>query len=294
MSAINLLSPAKVNLTLEILGLRPDGYHELRSIMQPIDFFDEVRIETSEGEGITLECSGIEVPEDETNLAWRAADSYLRESGMNLGIRINIKKRIPTGAGLGGGSGNAASVLVGLNKLTGALNENKLLAIASGIGSDVPFFIRSQTALVEGMGEKVKALKDIPLFYYLVLCPKLHVSTKEVYKKWDELNGGGASSSSIEEALDLEETTEMFSKGNPQLKNDLEAPAVELYPEIGSYKKILSSMGAEHVMMTGSGSSVFALYKSGDDALDAYEYLKTSPTFKLVLASGIKGWHFVI
>ena len=120
MSTITLLSPAKINLTLEILGTRPDGYHELRSLIQPVDFFDEVRISAEEGEGIAIETSGIPIPEDSDNLAWKAADLYLRKSGLALRVDIFIKKRIPPGAGLGEGSGNAASVLVGLNKLWSA------------------------------------------------------------------------------------------------------------------------------------------------------------------------------
>lgn len=295
MSALNLLSPAKINLTLEILGIRPDGYHKLRSIMQPIDFFDEVRIETEDGDGIELECSGIDAPRDNSNLAWRAAEAYLTESGLNLRVGIKIKKRIPMGTGLGGGSGNAASVLVGLNKITAALSEKKLLSLASSIGADVPFFIKSQTALVQGIGEKITVLRDFPLFYYLVLCPKLHVSTEEVYKKWDELNGPGKDTNSKEGLQDIERRTEAFRENSlPPLINDLEEPAFALYPEINSYKKILTSMGSESVLMSGSGSSVFAVFKRENEAKEAYEYLKTSPTFKTVLARGIKGWHFVI
>ncbi len=295
MSTITLLSPAKINLTLEILGVRPDSYHELRSIIQPIDFFDEVRIEVEDGEGISIESSGIEIPLDSDNLAWKAADRYLKESGLSLSVKIHIKKRIPPGSGLGGGSGNAAAVLVGLNKLTSALNEEKLMHIASTIGADVSFFIRSQSGLAEGVGEKITLLRDFPLFYYLVLCPKLHISTQEIYKKWDELHTAQEHKSPRAVGSDIQETVSMFkNNATPPLKNDLEEPAIELYPEINSYKKILSSMGAEAVMMTGSGSAVYALFKNEDEAVDAYDYLKTSPTFKSVLASGIKGWHFVI
>lgn len=295
MSTINLLSPAKINLTLEILGVRSDGYHELRSIMQPIDFFDEVTINISGSDGIKVNCSGLEIPEGSENLAWKAAESYLKECGLKLGVDIHIKKRIPPGAGLGGGSGNAASVLVGLNKLTNSLSDKKLLTIASGIGADVPFFIRSQTALAEGIGEKIRVLKDIPLFYYLILCPNLHVSTEDVYKKWDELNPEAFEKELNIEHMDIEKTAEKFEDGAlPPLRNDLEQAAFSLYPEINSYKKILTSMGAESVLMSGSGSSVFALYKNEKESEDAYDYLKTSPTFTSVLAHGIKGWHFVI
>ena len=295
MSAITLLSPAKINLTLEILGVRPDGYHELRSIVQPVDLFDEVSIEADEGGGITLESSGAEIPEGSDNLAWKAAELYLTESGLSLGIKIFIKKRIPPGSGLGGGSGNAAAVLVGLNKLTNSLTEEKLLDIASVIGSDVPLFIRSQTCVAEGKGERITILRDFPLLHYLLLCPKLHASTEEVYRKWDELNPDRAAEGISVASEDVQETVSLFKESDkPPLRNDLEEAAMELYPEIGSYKKILSSMGAESVMMTGSGSSVYALYRNEDEAVEAYDYLKTSPTFKSVIAKGIKGWHYVI
>ncbi len=295
MSTITLLSPAKINLTLDILGVRPDGYHELCSIIQPIDFFDEVSIEIGDGEGISLESSGIEIPEGGDNLAWKAADMYLGESGLSRSVKIHIRKRIPPGSGLGGGSGNAAAVLVGLNKLTGALTEEKLLMIGGKIGADVSFFIRSQSAIAEGIGEKITLLRDFPLFYYLVLCPKLHISTQEIYNKWDELHSAREHNSLNTYESDIRATVSMFKdNAKPPLRNDLEEAAIELYPEISSYKKILSSMGAESVMMTGSGSSVYALFKNEDEAVDAYDYLKTSPTFKSVLAGGIKGWHFVI
>jgi 4-diphosphocytidyl-2-C-methyl-D-erythritol kinase len=296
MSTITLLSPAKINLTLEILGTRPDGYHELRSLIQPVDFFDEVRISAEEGEGIAIETSGIPIPEDSDNLAWKAADLYLRKSGLALRVDIFIKKRIPPGAGLGGGSGNAASVLVGLNKLWSAFTEETLLKIASAIGADVPFFIRSQSALVEGIGDRITVLRDFPSFYFVVLCPNLHVSTQDVYKKWDELNPARKMGDANNSAGDIQNTVSMFRDASqaPPLKNDLEAPALGLYPEINSYKKMLTSMGDLSVMMTGSGSAVYAIFKNEDQAKEIYDYLKTSPTFQVILAKGVKGWHFLI
>lgn len=297
MSSITLLSPAKINLTLEILGRRPDGYHYIRSLIQPIDLFDEVRIAAGGGgEGIRIDASGIEIPEGSENLAWKAADMFLRECGLTLSVDIFIRKKIPLGAGLGGGSGNAAAVLVGLNKLTNALREEKILEMASEIGADVPFFIRSRSAAVEGVGERITVLRDFPLFYYVLLCPKLHISTEDIYKKWDELNVGQDMENANKAAGDIQNTVSMFKDANeaPPLINDLYAPAAELYPEINSYKKILSSMGAQSVMMTGSGSAVYALFKNEDQAKEIYDYLKTSPTFELFLAKGIMGWHSVI
>lgn len=292
MSSIKLLSPAKVNLTLEILGLRPDGYHEIRSIMQPISLFDEVIIELGEGTGIELESSGIETPSGKENLAWRAAELFLKESGLEHKIKISIKKRIPPGAGLGGGSGNAAAVLVGLSRATRALSEAELLKIAPRIGADVAFFVRSQTALIEGVGDKVTTLRDFPVFHYVILCPNIHSSTEQVYKKWDELDGNKTESRRDR----VNEVVEMFSDNteSPPLQNDLEQAAISLHPEIKSFKEILLSLGLKSVLMSGSGSSVFAIFRDEDEAYEIYDYLKTSPTFKVFLASTVKGWHKVI
>lgn len=283
-----MLSPAKINLTLDILGVRPDGYHELRSIVQPIDLFDEIKIETEEGRGVELTSSGISVPLDKTNLAWRAAELFLEKSGLELKIKISIRKQIPPGAGLGGGSGNAAAVLIGLNRITKTLTEQELLKLALNLGADVPFFIRSQTALMEGVGEEINPLRNFPLFHYVILCPNIHTSTEEVYKKWDELNNRD-----IVQKESIDESVKQFSvrRLDPPLKNDLESAAISLHPEIKAYKQILTSLGLESVSMTGSGSAVYAVFRTLEEAYEIYDYLNTSPTFKVFLASGIKGWH---
>ena len=291
MSSVKLLSPAKINLTLEILGTRADGYHELRSIIQPIDLFDEVKIESQEGRGIELDSSCIPIPLDKDNLAWKAAALFLEKSGQELQVEISIKKRIPLGAGLGGGSSNAASVMIGLNRLTDAFSEQELLKLALNLGADVPFFIRSQTAVIEGIGEKINPLRNFPLFYYVILFPNINTSTEMVYKKWDELyNTDRIQDESIDEQI------RKFSNRNEALPliNDLENPATALHPEIKAYKQILTSLGLESVLMTGSGSAVYAAFRSQEEAYEIYEYLNTSPTFQVFLASGIKGWHRLI
>jgi 4-diphosphocytidyl-2-C-methyl-D-erythritol kinase len=291
MSSVKLLSPAKINLTLEILGTRTDGYHELRSIIQPIDLFDEVKIESQEGQGIQLDSSCIPIPLDKDNLAWKAAALFLEKSGQELQVEISIKKRIPLGAGLGGGSSNAASVMIGLNRLTDAFSEQELLKLALNLGADVPFFIRSQTAVIEGIGEKINPLRNFPLFYYVILFPNINTSTEMVYKKWDELNNKDhVQDESINEQI------RKFSNRNEALPliNDLENPAIALHPEIKAYKQIFKSLGLESVLMTGSGSAVYAAFRSQEEAYEIYEYLNTSPTFQVFLASGIKGWHRLI
>jgi len=293
MSSITLLSPAKVNLTLEVLGVRPDGYHEIRSLIQPVDLFDEVRIETLEGGGIDVSSSGIDIPAGNENLAWKAADMFLNESRLDSGVTITIKKKIPPGSGLGGGSSNAAAVLTGLNRITNALPEEKLFGIAPGLGADVAFFLRSVASVAEGMGERITIVKDFPLLYYVILCPNLHVSTAEVYRKWDELNRGrhgNKPAGGIYETIgQIKEET-----GDFRLFNDLEEPACELHPEIKAFKQILASLGPGNVLMTGSGSAVFAAFRDELEALVIYEYLKTSPTFQVFFVRGIRGWHRLI
>jgi len=293
MNSITLLSPAKINLTLEVLGPRSDGYHEIRTIMQPIDLFDHVEIEITDEGGIELSSTGIEIPSGNDNLAWKAADAFLKESGIDNGVKIFIRKSIPPGAGLGGGSGNAAAVLTGLNRLTGALSQQKLDSLAPALGADVPFFMRSVTALAEGIGEKITAIKNFPLFYYVLLVPNLHISTADVYKKWDDLNKTG-----VKEGVDAaaEEIIDRFRDAERDfpLRNDLEDPAAALHPELRAFKDILASLDAKDVLMTGSGSAVYALFTDEREALGIYDYLKTSPTFQVFFAKGIKGWHRIV
>ena len=293
MSSIKLLSPAKVNLTLEVLGKRPDGYHEIRSLLQPVDLFDELMIETTEVDGIQISSSGIEIPQGEDNLAWKAANLFLKESRLDTGLAITIKKKIPPGSGLGGGSGNAAAVLMGLNRLTDALPEETLFGIAPRLGADVAFFLRSVASVAEGIGERITVIKDFPLLYYVILCPNLHVSTADVYTKWDELNTGSPGPGP---SLDIFEIVERFKgeTGDFPLRNDLEKPAFELHPEIKAFRQILSSLDVKNVLMTGSGSAVYAVFREEFEAYEIYEYLKTSPTFQVFFATGIRGWHRLI
>jgi 4-diphosphocytidyl-2-C-methyl-D-erythritol kinase len=293
MNSITLLSPAKINLTLEVLGVMPDGYHEIRSLIQPVDIFDEVRIELTDEIGIEVSSSGIDIPAGKDNLAWKAADMFIEECRLDKGVIISINKKIPLGSGLGGGSSNAAAVLTGLYRITNALQEEKLFVIAPRLGADVTIFLRTVTSLAEGIGEKVTIVKDFPLLYYVILCPNLHVSTVDVYRKWDDLNKG---KQEIKALSNINETIERFKEGTGEfpLCNDLEHPAFELHPEIKSYKQILQSLGSKNVLMTGSGSAVFATFWDELEAYEIYEYLKTSPTFQVFFARGISGWHRLI
>jgi len=286
MHSITLLSPAKINLTLEVIRKRQDGYHDIRSIVQPINLFDEVRIEVEKGDGITLESTGIEIPRGKENLARRAAEVFLKECGISLKIRIFIKKRIPVGAGLGGGSGNAAAVLVGINRITNKFSEDDLIRFSSKIGADVPLFIHCRSSIIEGIGDKVTLISSFPLFYYVLLNPGFEVSTKRIYELWDEaFKEEGLIRDGIEHKISL------FRRGEFPLINDLEKLAIAIYPEIKNLREKLISMDVEAVSMTGSGPTVFGVFNDEKKAKMIYDYFRDSTKFKVFFAQGISGWH---
>lgn len=286
MHSITLLSPGKINLTLEVIRKRQDGYHDIRSIVQPINLFDEVRIEVEKGDGITLESIGIEIPRGKENLARRAAEVFLKECGISLKIRIFIKKRIPVGAGLGGGSGNAAAVLVGINRITNKFSEDDLIRFSSKIGADVPLFIHCRSSIIEGIGDKVTLISSFPLFYYVLLNPGFEVSTKRIYELWDEaFKEEGLIRDGIEHKISL------FRSGEFPLINDLEKLAIAIYPEIKNLREKLISMDVEAVSMTGSGPTVFGVFNDEKKAKMIYDYFRDSTKFKVFFAQGISGWH---
>jgi len=285
MDSITILSPAKINLTLEILGKRSDGYHLLRSIMQPIDLFDEMSLQTEKGQGIELKLEGIKSPQNTENLIYKSAERYLNKTGIAAKLKFKLSKKIPLQAGLGGGSSNAAATLIGLNRIYEALNTDELLQLASTIGADVPFFINCRTSLVEGIGGEITVLNSFPLLNFLIVKPSFGLSTKDVYTRWDDMSIKDNTS------LDINETIEKYQNGEFLLKNDLQKPAISLNKKISELINLLKQFGCETVSMTGSGTAVFALFYSQNEAKDVYEYLKDSAEYKVFLSKGISGWH---
>lgn len=286
MSFVKLLSPAKVNLFLRVLRKRPDGYHELQSILQPVSLFDEMSLSVEPGEGSSLSCSGREMPSGKDNLAVAASHLYLEQAGIRKKVSIAIKKNIPLGAGLGGGSSNAAAVFVGLNRVLRKFTDRDLLRMAASLGADVPFFVRSTSSFVEGVGERVRVLSDFPLFHYVILFPRKSLSTREVYERWDppEQRPGKVDPGSI---------AERFRRGDFPLENSLEAAVLRVFPEILSLREIFRSLGARFTLVSGSGSAVFSVFRQRRAAEEIHEYLATSSEFDVFLASGISGWHFL-
>jgi len=286
MSFVKLLSPAKVNLFLRILGKRPDGYHEIQSILQPVSLFDEVSLSVEPGKGSGLLCSGREMPSGGDNLAVAASRLYLEEAGIRKKVSIGIKKNIPLGAGLGGGSSNAAAVLVGLNRILGEFTDGNLLRMAASLGADVPFFVRSTSSFVEGAGERVRVLSRFPLFHYVIIFPRKSLSTREVYSRWEP-------PSRPPERIDAVSLAGSFRRGDLPLENGLEDTVFGIFPEIFSLRETFRSLGVRFALVSGSGSSVFSVFRKRREAEEIHEYLATSSEFDVFLAGGISGWHFL-
>ncbi len=254
---------AKVNLTLDVLGKRPDGYHDILSIMRTVDIYDTVEI-SLKNEGIELTTSLDFLPTDKGNIAYRAAEAVISESGIKTGAKIHITKNIPCGAGMGGGSADGAAVLVLLNMLLGSpLADERLLDIGAKIGADIPFCIMCGTCVAEGIGEKltrVNAKNTIPV---VVVKPEISISTPLMYKKLDERKikkrpDTPAMITALEYG-DLKRTAEL-------LYNVMEEPAAEEHPVIREIKDKMINRGALGSIMTGSGSAVFGIFSTRNEA----------------------------
>ena len=261
---IKFKTPAKINLGLHIHGKREDGFHELETIFQMVSLYDDVDLELLSS-GIKLECDSPGVPTDDTNLAYKAAN-LLRQSYQveDKGVSIRLKKNIPFGAGLGGGSGNAAGVLMGLNHLWNLkIEREKLSKLAAELGSDVPFFLTSPCALGMGRGEKLKALKPCAKFQVLLVFPGFPVATSWVYQNLKlKLTKRENNISILRKNLSLSDITSLGS----QLYNDLEPLVIQRFPEVQVVKDELGAWGALGVLLSGSGSTVFGIFDDPDKA----------------------------
>lgn len=264
---------AKLNLTLDVLGKREDGYHDIKSVMQAISIRDDVEIDIETGKPWSLECATEGIPTDETNLAWKAAKVYCDAMHKDPGgITIRILKRIPSGAGLGGGSADAAAVLRALNRHYG--NPLSVLALAelgAQVGSDVPFCVLCGTAMAEGRGEKLRKLPDMPECVFVVCKPAFSVSTPELYRKLDTVAiPKHPDHMAMESALlagDLGKIADLiYNVFDPVVTAD--------HLEINYIKSICNSYGALGMQMTGSGSAVYAIMPSFEYAAVVCNMLK--------------------
>lgn len=264
---------AKLNLTLDVLGKRDDGYHDLQSVMQTISIRDDVEIDVGTGKPWKLVCDKEDIPTDERNLAWKAAkvfcDTLKKDPN---GLEIRIVKRIPSGAGMGGGSADAAAVLRALNRHYG--NPLSILALAelgAQVGSDVPFCTLCGTAMVEGRGERLRKLPDIPDCVFVVCKPDFSVSTPELYKKLDETTIALRPDNKAMESAILAGDLELIA-GN--LCNVFDPVVTADHLELNYIKSLCNTYGAMNQQMTGSGSAVFAIMPSFEYAAVLCNMLK--------------------
>lgn len=249
---------AKINLTLDVLGKREDGYHDLKSIMQTISVRDDVEIDIGTGKPWKLLCSNPDVPTDETNLAWKAAKVYFEATGKDPdGIEIRITKRIPMEAGLGGGSADAAAVLRALNRYYEyPLSILALAELGNSIGSDVPFCTLCGTAMVEGRGEKLRKLPDMPDCCFVICKPDFSCSTPELYKAIDT---AAISKRPDHQAMESALLAGDLGKVAENIWNVFDPIVTQDHLELNYIKSIFNSYGSIAQQMTGSGSAVFAI-----------------------------------
>jgi 4-diphosphocytidyl-2-C-methyl-D-erythritol kinase len=259
------ISPCKVNLLLNILGRRADGFHELETVMHPIKVYDRLTFAKAD-RGVSLTCSKPGLPIDSRNLVYRAAERFLAKAKVNDGVRIMLEKKIPLAAGLGGGSGNAAITLSGLNELFGhPLAPGQLHELAAGLGSDIPFFLQSKPALAIGRGEQIQSLDFFPALRgaaFLLIHPGFGIATAWAYQQLqhfpDAVNGRAGRAQQL---VSLLQTSDL-EKAGMGFYNSLEAPALNKFPILSLFQEYLREQGAAVALMSGSGSTTFAVVRS--------------------------------
>jgi 4-diphosphocytidyl-2-C-methyl-D-erythritol kinase len=246
-------APAKINLYLRVVRKRSDGYHDIISLMQLISLYDELTF-VQRASGIMVKCPGSILPEDENNLVYRAAAGFYDRSGLKPGIEITLQKHIPVGAGLGGGSSDAATTLVTLNELHNSpLSTEELLRLGESLGADIPFFIFGKTAWASGKGEMLTEAPSLPLFWIVLINPGFPVSTKEVYQGLNL----GLTKKIIKYSIPRFSSVKEAASG---LVNDLERVTLTLHPALAEIKAFLLKNGALGAAMTGSGPTMFGVF----------------------------------
>lgn len=258
-------APAKINLFLRVVGRRPDGYHELDSVFVPISLGDLVRVEArpAPARSISVRCDRDDLPTDDRNLAWRAADAFLHEFGFDWSVLIDLRKEIPAGAGLGGGSSDAGAVLRMMAAMGRIDDPGRLGRVALSVGADVPFFLGPRTAHVCGIGERIEPLGECARLWMVIAVPPVEVSTAEVFRALSPAQWSGPAP---------REHLRTIAQGRimpEMLQNDLAAVAMGRYQQIAHLKRALEEAGALGAAMSGSGGAVFGLFPDEDQAARA-------------------------
>ena len=258
-------SGCKINLLLNILGKRADGFHELETVLQPVPLSDELSFARA-GTGVQLTCNVPELPTDANNLVVRAAEAFLEAAAIREGVKLHLEKRIPVAAGLGGGSGNAAATLLGLNELFGGpLSAEQLHRLAATLGSDVPFFLQDKPAIATGRGERVTPVEPFSALRgasVLLIHPGFGISTAWAYQQLARFPASlSGTQGRADKLVALLRNPDLRAAGNA-FYNSLEAPALHKYPLLALFQELLRDEGAAAVLMSGSGSTTFALTES--------------------------------
>ncbi|MDO6355782.1 4-(cytidine 5'-diphospho)-2-C-methyl-D-erythritol kinase [Caloramator sp. CAR-1] len=271
MERIEIKCPAKVNLSLDVVGKRNDGYHLLRMINQSVSLYDYLTIEKIKS-GIIITSDKNDIPLDESNTCYRAADLIFKKFGIDYGVKIHLKKNIPHGAGLGGGSSDAAGVIKALNELYDLkMSKEQMMEIGLKVGADVPFSIMNRTSLVEGIGEIISPIEKIENLHIVIAKPNINISTKEVYSKLrlDEIN----------KRPNIDKMVEYIRNKNYKMMasnmvNVLETVTLNEYPILLEIKNIMMEFEAEGSIMTGSGSAVIGIFEDEEKVKVCYNRLR--------------------
>ena len=288
MNSITLKSRAKINLSIDVLGKRQDGYHLVEMIMQTIDLYDLIEINEKDNDQITIKSTSDEIPLDCNNLVYKASNLIKKTFNINKGVEIHIKKNIPVAAGMAGGSSNAAAVLVGLNKLWNLnLSNQQLEKIGLKLGADVPFCINGGAVLASGIGEELTPIKGLTKDVCILVCkPDLFVSTKEVYECIDSKDiDKRPNNKFLIECLKNEDTRQLAEN----MFNVLEGVTMDKHPVIQQIKDIMTNNRALGAMMSGSGPTVFGLYENREDAVKCKAILEKQFKQTFVVACEEKG-----
>ncbi len=266
-AALSARSPAKVNLILDVLGLRADGFHDIHSMVLSVGLADEMRFEDAPPGTLALTCDSSEVPSDERNLVWKAARALAqRSSDVRRGASIELVKHIPVAAGLGGGSSNAATSLLALNALWDlGLDRNELARIGGELGSDVPLFFDLPSAVITGRGEVVRQAPLSWSGWALLVFAGVAVSTKNVYTTWSDLGGPRTANASRPRFADIERATSADQVA-ALCSNDLEPAVFHVAPEVHGLWEAVRESGAEHARVSGAGQTIFVLFDERDEA----------------------------
>lgn len=287
MRQLELKALAKINLGLDVLGRRENGYHDVRMVMQSVYLYDDVKIEKTEEPGISLETNLYFLPTDESNIAYKAAQMLIQEFQLKQGVRITLLKHIPVAAGMAGGSSNAAAVLFGMNRLFALhLSVEELMRRGVKLGADVPYCIMRGTVLAEGIGEKLTALPPMPKCVVLIAKPSFSVSTRVVYEALD--------AGKMYKHPDIDGLVKGLESGSLGqiagcMGNILEEVTIPMYPVIEEIKQEMKAQGALNAMMSGSGPTVFGLYESRAQAREAQRRIRDKALAKQVYVTNIYG-----